>query len=220
MAPVEGGRLDPDKVTYYPEFFHRTSIAEARKVILTEEDAGMTVDKRWEVETKWLVERIRFDDDDSLIVDYGCGIGRLAKELKNPVLGVDISPTMRVHSECYVQRDTFGAMSPQMFKVLSENGLRVDGVMAIWALQHVKDVHETIDLLMATLCPGGVFWMLDLCTRYVPYKTDDGVIGFLDDYVRFLPTIAKWCVLEKFDVLHIYEHDVQLRKYRRKQHEG
>ena len=74
---------------------------QAKNIILTPE-GGTTTDGRWEKETEFLQQDIgEFlnPTEQMLILDYGCGIGRLAKELINNhacrVLGVDISASMR-----------------------------------------------------------------------------------------------------------------------------
>ena len=56
-----------------------------------------------------------------VVLDYGCGIGRMAKELilrhNCRVIGVDISPNMRALSVQYVNSDNFFACPPAMLGV-------------------------------------------------------------------------------------------------------
>lgn len=202
---------------YRPDFFLRRDLADAKEVILSP-GGGMTTDERWERETDWLMERINFDGDDGLVVDYGCGVGRLAKRIKNPVIGVDIAQSMRVHADLYVDRPTFSAVTPQMLKVMRANGLRAKGVVAAWALQHVLDVAETVDLLLSMLRSGGVFWLLDLHERHIPcVEKDAGELVMVDDGVRIAPLVERCCHLEETHVLDIYDQPPdELRKYRRR----
>lgn len=60
------------ELKYYPDIFFNPSAEEARKVIVSPiGDIGS--DERWNIETKWLAEHIKFDSDNDLIIDYGCG---------------------------------------------------------------------------------------------------------------------------------------------------
>jgi SAM-dependent methyltransferase len=96
----------------------------------------------------------------SVVLDYGCGIGRVAKELIARhgchVIGVDISPGMRALSVEYVDSDGFFACSPASLMLLISGGLRVDIAVSIWVLQHCLRPAEDIELLRrainAALC--------------------------------------------------------------------
>jgi cyclopropane fatty-acyl-phospholipid synthase-like methyltransferase len=86
-------------LTYDPHIFQVNDLASAMKVILTDEDSSS--DKRWKTETPYaadLIGQYLTIDRDSLLLDYGCGIGRMAKELIARygcrVIGTDISPQM------------------------------------------------------------------------------------------------------------------------------
>ena len=69
------------------------------RIILTPED-GMSSVHRWKTETPYLMSLIeKHIVNGATVLDYGCGIGRLAKPLIEKhscdVIGVDISPNMR-----------------------------------------------------------------------------------------------------------------------------
>ena len=69
-------------LTYHPAVFHVNDIAQAMAVIMTPE--GSTTAERWEIETPYLADLIAQEltiTPDTLLLDYGCGIGRLAYEL-------------------------------------------------------------------------------------------------------------------------------------------
>jgi SAM-dependent methyltransferase len=95
----------PMQATYNSGIFEVANLDDARRIILTPE-GGLTTDERWESETPYLVglvaENLQLTAD-SVIVDYGCGIGRLARELIARygcrVVGVDISAQMRSLAE-------------------------------------------------------------------------------------------------------------------------
>ena len=191
---------------------------EAAKAVILSPGGGLTTDQRWELETAWLKERIGFGR--GLVVDYGCGIGRMSKAISNPVLGVDISYTMRQQADDYVGSSYFCAISPKMFEVLVAGGLRVNGAMALWALQHIFDVERAVEVLMCSLSPGGVFWLLDLGCRSVP-NVGGGIMA--DDHVDTFALIERWCDLENIENLDIWPDNPgnggELRKYRRNVHE-
>src|SRR6187455_2492067 len=96
------------KVTYSPAAFDVADEAAARRIILTPEFEQDTAE-RWERETPYLAGLVGGQvplDADSLVIDYGCGIGRLSKALIERygchVLGVDISARMRAMAPDYV----------------------------------------------------------------------------------------------------------------------
>lgn len=73
----------PKVATYRPDVFDGTDIDSAMRIILTEE-AGTTTEERWQRETPYLVNEIGRAlelDAQSRVLDYGCGIGRIAKGL-------------------------------------------------------------------------------------------------------------------------------------------
>lgn len=203
------------------EFFYCENLDVAKGVILSP-GGGMTTDQRWEAETKWLAERLIFKDEKGLVIDYGCGIGRVAKAIPNPVLGVDVSVTMRHQADQYVNDAIFGSVGPVMFKFLVANGLKVDGALAIWSLQHIININDSVDTLMEALNPDGIFWLLDVNKRFLPVVLEDHgdhkIVGPLgDDGIELYPLIDRWCDLEKVETFSLYspEWTGELRKYRR-----
>lgn len=185
MSKSEGGKIE-----YAPQIFFQPNIDKAKAIILTPE-AGMSTDRRWTMETAWLMSRINFPDKDGLVVDYGCGIGRVSKGLDNPIIGVDISPTMRANADIYVKRPDFGAVGPTVFLRLVEAGLRCKGGIAIWALQHAIDVEWDIRLLMMSLSEGAHFWLLNTGQRFIP-SMNGQVFGWADDHVNVFELLEPW----------------------------
>jgi SAM-dependent methyltransferase len=162
---------------YEPGVFLQNTIEDAKQIILMPE-AGLTTEQRWEQETDWLAGRVEFGP--GLVIDYGCGIGRVAKVLTNPVLGIDISPTMRAQAPDYVQRPEFGVTHPLFLRELVQHGLRASGALAFWCLQHCLDIEFDCSLLYDILRPGASLWTLDAPRRYVP-ATVDGEFMWADD---------------------------------------
>jgi SAM-dependent methyltransferase len=90
-------------LTYNPEIFSVPNLSQAKNIILTAESS--TTEERWKTETPMLAALIAAHNKigpDTVMLDYGCGIGRMAKELIARhgcrVIGVDISPSMRALS--------------------------------------------------------------------------------------------------------------------------
>jgi len=205
---------------YAPEFFSRATLEEAKGVILS--PAGdVTTAHRWNSETRWLMQRIEFDDDRGLVIDYGCGIGRLAKLIQNPVLGIDVSAAMRRYACDYVGRTQFSAVAPGMFETLVRSGLRANALVAVWALQHIWDIDSTIKLVMRAMRPGAPIWILDLWERHVPGFDDDNKFVMFNDGADLLSLLKPWCNLESSETLTLPHRGdgglpACLKKFRRK----
>jgi 2-polyprenyl-3-methyl-5-hydroxy-6-metoxy-1,4-benzoquinol methylase len=90
----------------------------------------------------------------SLVLDYGCGIGRLSKapiaRHGCNVVGVDISPSMRSMAVGYVDSERFSAWSREELDEKLGVGVAFD--LAIWVrvLQHYPSVQEDV----ARIGPG------------------------------------------------------------------
>ncbi len=180
----EGDCVPEDLHTRYcPEIFVRFNVPDARDACLVP-PVGLETDQRWELETRWLMERLAALPG-GVILDLGCGIGRLAKPLcgsGRSVLGVDLSPTMRLMSENLVEAPgQFAAMTFSMLNAMVTAGFRANGAIAIWTLQHFQsgELGRTIDLLGEALPPAAPFWTLDMPDRHVPVwiRTEFGYWG-------------------------------------------
>ena len=105
-----------EELIYTPGIFDRNSLAAAKQVILTVPPD--IADEFWQRATiatgKLILEAVRPTRDDVLL-DFGCGIGRLAKELIGHtgcrIVGVDMSAAMRRYAIEYVASDRFSVMS-------------------------------------------------------------------------------------------------------------
>lgn len=172
---------------YDRRIFDASDMAAAKRVILTPEQ-GLTPEERWSRETHWLSRHIQFElPKGALVVDYGCGIGRLVGILPMwyPVLGVDISPAMRRMAGDYVARPNFGIVSPEMFEVMTLHGMIVHGAMAVWSLQHMEDPGLAIRQLAFMMPQGAPFYVVNRDERVVPTTEgwfNDGIV--VDDLLR------------------------------------
>jgi SAM-dependent methyltransferase len=167
--------------THRPEIFEVGSLDEARRIILTAD--GATTDERWATETPWLAAYLASQlapHRGSILLDYGCGIGRLAKPLIEgfgcAVLGVDASRNMRLLAPHYVQSDSFTICSPEGLDRLLDHGLVCDHGYAVWALQHCAWPDQDIARIRRALRPSGNFSLINARRRLVPVES-----GWLDD---------------------------------------
>lgn len=173
MPENTGG--SPLRLRYFPEVFEVRDLDSAKAVILTDEGPGADTHTRWEGETPYVLELIAqhlAPRPGMLILDYGCGVGRLARPLIEKfnchVLGVDISATMRALAAEYVADDRFLAISPSQLDTLVDGGLRVHAALSVWVLQHCLKPVEDIDRIRRAMAPGGRGFVLNMRVRAMP----------------------------------------------------
>jgi SAM-dependent methyltransferase len=174
----------PMQLTYNPEVFAANSIPAAMSIILTAEDA--TTEQRWRTETPYLADLINEHlelSPNSWVLDYGCGIGRMAKELIArhgcQVAGVDISPTMRALAPMYVASDRFFSCASAMLDGFIERGIAFDAAISIWVLQHCLYPGDDIARIKRALRPEGKLFVMNNIDRAVPTReipwVNDGI---------------------------------------------
>lgn len=169
-------------VTYLPSVFDVANQDAAKRIILTAD--GASTDHRWSTETPYLADLVTRAvplTDASLLLDYGCGIGRMAKALIQrtgcKVVGADISPSMRALAVDYVGSPNFLACPPEMLDELVARGLVCDAAISIWVLQHCPRLADDIVRIARTLKPGGDLFVVNQRVRVVPTVEH----GWLDD---------------------------------------
>ena len=133
---------------------------DAKEIILTP-TSSVSTDERWEKETEILKEEFKktLELDGKKVMDYGCGIGRLSKELvelSEEVHGVDISRDMLKLAKDYVDSDKF---HPKHVSEIEDE--KYDVVICSWVLQHINNVEETIDMIKDKLNDGGQLFVLN-----------------------------------------------------------
>ena len=160
---------------YDPSIFDQINIDDAKGIVLTAE-SGISTQTRWDSETPWLLNLIgKHIKQNGLIVDYGCGVGRLAGPLVEqgfPVIGVDSSELMRQHATKLIANDRFVAMTSTMLDQLINIGVKADSVLAVWMLQHCLDLEGEIARINRMINKGGIIGIADMRHRAVP--TDQG----------------------------------------------
>lgn len=181
----------PRVANYLPHFFETEDPNRARELILTKTDT-MSSEERWEKETPYLVEKILKElplTGAELVMDYGCGIGRVAKSLVERVgcriLGVDISSTMRKMASEYVGTPAFRAIAPEHLDAELAQGLVVDHAYAIWVLQHAADIYAEIHRLQRSIKPHGRLYFVTAPGRCVPCD-----LGWVNDGIDMFDAIT------------------------------
>lgn len=121
---------------------------------------GVTGKERWEKETPVFAQEILklLPASGKTILDYGCGIGRLAKEILNQnkavkVIGVDASMEVLDLAREYINDSRFVMKAP---RELNET---VDLAYCIYVLQHVPavEIREILQRIHHCLKKNGVF---------------------------------------------------------------
>ncbi len=163
----------PHKATFSSAMYDEVkSLDEAAQVIVGGDDPEFTTKYRWEHETAILLDMI--DEhinltEASWVLDYGCGVGRLAKGLIERhncrVVGADTSPNMRALAASYVKSDRFFACPPAFVPYLS---IRFDFALAVWVLQHCRDPDDAISLISIMLADRGRLFVANEKRRLVP----------------------------------------------------
>jgi cyclopropane fatty-acyl-phospholipid synthase-like methyltransferase len=167
--------------TYSSKIFETTDLVEAKGVILTP-TGNLGTEARWEIETPYLAELLGNAlglKAGQLLVDYGCGAGRLSRALIErfgcTVLGVDISQSMRGLAPAYVDNPAFSVVSRMMLQTMVRGGLRIDAAISVWVLQHCLAPREDIDLMRQALKEGGRLGVVNMRARAVPTEANGWV---------------------------------------------
>jgi SAM-dependent methyltransferase len=145
---------------------------------------GVLFEERWLKETPDFAAAILrlVPQSGARILDYGCGVGRLAKEILSQredvtVVGVDASAVQLRHAQEFVDNARFSACFPHELEG------QFNLVYSVYVLQHVPaiELREAISRIHYRLRPDGVFVHCSSDTR-MSVRWDEK--SFFDD--RFL----------------------------------
>ena len=201
---AEGHTIGPvGETDYNPLIFNPQTISEAKRVILFP-GPSLTSEERWTRETEHMagyLDRLHLSRD-SWVLDYGCGIGRLAKLIIAHygcfVVGVDISTSMRSMAISYVNNTRFIACSHEMCDQLAPD---FDAAIAVWTLQHCQRPIDDIEFIWRNLSPGGQLMVLNEPARFVPClsgRTFDWMDDHQDVWSELEQRFARVAPLEAF----------------------
>lgn len=157
-------------LTYNPTMFDAPDQATARRIILTPD--GRSTADRWRTETPGLTALAGATlglRAESVVLDYGCGIGRMAKAMIERfgcrVVGTDISPNMRGLAKDYVNSALFTCVSREE---LLELEISFDAAVAIWVLQHCHHPDVDCEIINRKLSGQGRLLVVNNFHRAVP----------------------------------------------------
>lgn len=181
-------------MAYLEEVFYPATLDAAKDVALSPDaqDPG-----KFARETAWTVSFLASQGlvtQESRVLDFGCGMGRVARELIErvgcKVDGVDTSASMRRFATEYVQ-------SP-LFEVRTEpREAAYDTALALLVLQHVRFPDIEVERLQGALVPGGRLVLLNEERRVVPTRVDaDGFVQWRDDGVSIEGLMGRYFTLE------------------------
>lgn len=170
---------------------------ELEKIILT----GDTKE-RWEKETPAFVDLMIKNmniTSEHVLLDFGTGIGRIAKELIEKtgcsIIGVDISRDMLRESFSYVSHNRYTAMTFETFEYLSNTGkLKFDAAFSIWVLQHCN-FEPAYRAILNALPQGANLFIANMIRRCVPVSPS----GWANDGINIRDRLRNEFKL-KFDV--------------------
>lgn len=142
---------------------------------------GFTMQERWDKETPLFAKEIvKALSDGTRVLDYGCGVGRLAKEVLSKtelyvsLTGVDASSKMMEQAYSYVGNSRFHTREP---KALED---KYDLAYCVYVLQHVPaiEIREILARIHYHLKDDGVFVY---CSSDYRMAITYNNTGFFDD---------------------------------------
>ena len=166
---------------YVKETFDVYNIEQAKHVVLTSDPKNPN---KFQEETDYFINIFRnsgYISSNSKVLDFGCGMGRISKELINTfncdVIGVDISDSMLRFADLYVS-------NPKKFKGVKSytEPESINIAFCILVLQHAEDPQKEIDNLYDVIVPNGYLVLVNENKRLVPSDVDkNGYVIWYDD---------------------------------------
>ncbi len=179
-------------MTYLKEAFDAATLKQAKDTALSPDP---TRPDKFKEETDYLVGVIEVQgiaSPEALMLDFGCGMGRVAKKLIDTfgcrVVGTDTSKAMLGFAREYVASEQFEAYASY------EGRETIDLAIAAFVLQHAEHPTKEIAAIHAVLKPTGYLVLLDDGKRFVPSGVDaQGFVVWQDDGI-----VVEKLIEEKF----------------------
>jgi len=164
-------------------FFKPRTLEDAKGWILSSHENAST-EERWETETPIFSQHIlKYAKDNFRILDYGCGIGRLAKEilLQNAtvsVVGLDDSSVMLMQAPYYVMNKRFSTVRPKDLEGM------FDVIYNIYVMQHIPaiEIRDSLRRMYSHLKDEGVLIYCSSNFRHA-IRFDDKIEFFDDSFL-------------------------------------
>jgi SAM-dependent methyltransferase len=186
-------------MNYVIEAFHPRDIEHAKEICLSPEPG---VSYKFQFETSMTTKMLLENDyvfNDSVVGDFGCGVGRVSKELISnlgcDVYGFDFSEPMLKTAVDYVRSKKFIPVNtPLSENEKKEFSDKFDLITSIYVLQHSPTPEEDIDFIYDSLKSNGKFVSVNEKKRFIPVGIDDrnsGLIYWDDDGIDIELIISK-----------------------------
>jgi 2-polyprenyl-3-methyl-5-hydroxy-6-metoxy-1,4-benzoquinol methylase len=170
-------------MSYYKKAFDVEYLEQAKHVVLTGNENNL---EKFQQETDFLIDLLAQHvkiDSNSKVLDFGCGMGRISRELIRKfdcqVYGQDISDTMLQFALIY----TSTADVKKFHAVKNydrENS--IDVALSILVLQHAEEPQKELDRIYKVLKPNGDFVLVNENARFIPIGVDqDQYVIWNDD---------------------------------------
>lgn len=163
---------------------------------------GVDMATRYNEETPFFVKKILSLCNGMTILDYGCGVGRISKEIlkQDPlkiVVGVDDSKDMRQQAIENVNHHHFMSFDPRALSMEAQEGF-FDMAILVYVLQHIPaiEIREALQRIHYYLKDDGILFYCSSNYR-MAIRFDTG--AFFDD--RFLGINLQEELSRYFDIL-------------------
>jgi SAM-dependent methyltransferase len=176
---------------YITQTFDVVTFDQAKNVVLSTDPNDP---EKFDRETDFLIDAIFSQNiihSGSTVLDYGCGMGRVSRELVRRfdcrVIGVDISDSMLTFAKLYVA-------NMRRFETckLYDRPDTIDVCVSSFVLQHVEDPIEEIQRIHRSLKIGGYLVLLNEPKRWVPVDIDrQNLVVWNDDGVDIIDEVSK-----------------------------
>jgi 2-polyprenyl-3-methyl-5-hydroxy-6-metoxy-1,4-benzoquinol methylase len=190
-------------MNYIRQVFDATDLETGKQICLSKD---IRYPNKFEEETQFLIEFIKQNNlinSKTKVADFGCGIGRVAKELIENfncnVVGFDTSMHMLRLAEQYVENDNFKIQKYK--REYKWNKERFDIFIASFVLQHSEHPKEDIDFIYENLEEQGTLVLVNEPERLLPVDIKNGYAVWFDDKINIPELIS-----EKFKHIGYYDY--------------